>query len=119
MLPFYKERVKEIEKEILAIANNAPYVDFRRTRQQLDERTKALARHRLKCTNNIGSTRANSVRSIRHTALAALARELLGNGLNLGRMKPHDTPFGQRIHHSQMSLPIPRIRKETLANQWL
>jgi hypothetical protein len=42
MLPFYKERVKEIEKEILAIANNAPYVDFRRTRQQLDERTNAL-----------------------------------------------------------------------------
>ena len=36
MIPFYKERVKEIEKEILAIANNAPYVDFRRTRQQLD-----------------------------------------------------------------------------------
>ena len=38
MVPFYKERVKEIEKEILAIANNAPYVDFRK----LDELTNAL-----------------------------------------------------------------------------
>ena len=28
MIPFYKERVKEIEKEILAIANNAPYADL-------------------------------------------------------------------------------------------
>ena len=28
MVPFYKERVKEIEKEILAIANNAPYTDL-------------------------------------------------------------------------------------------
>ena len=26
--PYYKERVKEIEKEILAIANNAPYADL-------------------------------------------------------------------------------------------
>ena len=42
MIPFYKERVKEVEKEILAITNNAPYLDFRRTRQQLDERTNAL-----------------------------------------------------------------------------
>ena len=73
MIPFYKERVKEIEKEILAIANNAPYVDFRRTRQQLDERTKALARHRLKRTNNLGSISAHSVRSIRHNNLATLA----------------------------------------------
>ena len=73
MLPFYKERVKEIEKEILAIANNAPYVDFRRTRQQLDERTKALARHRLKSTNHFGSISAKSVRSIGHNNLATLA----------------------------------------------
>ena len=72
MLPFYKERVKEIEKEILAIANNAPYVDFRRTRQQLDERTKALARHRLKHTNHLGSIRAISMRSIGHCNLATL-----------------------------------------------
>ena len=28
MIPFYKERVKEIENEILAIANNAPYADL-------------------------------------------------------------------------------------------
>ena len=28
MIPFYNERVKEIEKEILAIANNAPYADL-------------------------------------------------------------------------------------------
>ena len=73
MLPFYKERVKEIEKEILAIANNAPYVDFRRTRQQLDERTKALARHRLKRTNNLGSVSAHSMRSIWHNDLATIA----------------------------------------------
>ena len=55
MLPFYKERVKEIEKEILAIANNAPYVDFRRTRQQLDERTNALV-----ASGNFASAVANS-----------------------------------------------------------
>ena len=73
MLPFYKERVKEIEKEILAIANNAPYVDFRRTRQQLDERTKALAWHLLKCTNYLDSIGANSVRSIGYNNLATLA----------------------------------------------
>ena len=73
MLPFYKERVKEIEKEILAIANNAPYVDFRRTRQQLDEQTKALALHRLKCTNHLGSIGANPMHSIGHNNLAALA----------------------------------------------
>jgi hypothetical protein len=73
MLPFYKERVKEIEKEILAIANNAPYVDFRRTRQQLDEQTKALTRHCLKRTNNLGSISAKSARSIRHNDLATLA----------------------------------------------
>ena len=73
MLPFYKERVKEIEKEILAIANNAPYVDFRRTRQQLDERTKALARHRLKHTNYLGSVSANSMCSIGYNNLATLA----------------------------------------------
>ena len=73
MLPFYKERVKEIEKEILAIANNAPYVDFRRTRQQLDERTKALARHRLKRTNYLGSIGANPMHSIGHDNLATLA----------------------------------------------
>lgn len=73
MLPFYKERVKEIEKEILAIANNAPYVDFRRTRQQLDEQTKALARHRLKHTNHLGSIGANPMHSIGHNNLATLA----------------------------------------------
>lgn len=28
MIPFYKERVKEIEKEILAITNNATDVNF-------------------------------------------------------------------------------------------
>lgn len=28
MIPFYKERVKEIENDILAIANNAPYADL-------------------------------------------------------------------------------------------
>ena len=28
MIPFYKERVKEIENEILAIANNVPYADL-------------------------------------------------------------------------------------------
>ena len=73
MLPFYKERVKEIEKEILAIANNASYVDFRRTRQQLDERTKALARHCLKRTNNLGSIGAKSGCSIGHNNLATIA----------------------------------------------
>ena len=73
MLPFYKERVKEIEKEILAIANNAPYVDLRRTRQQLDERTKALARHRFKGTNHLGSIDAYSVRSIGHNGLSTIA----------------------------------------------
>ena len=55
MIPFYKERVKEIEKEILAIANNAPYVDFRRTRQQLDERTNALI-----ASGNFANTAANN-----------------------------------------------------------
>ena len=55
MIPFYKERVKEIEKEILAIANNAPYVDFRRTRQQLDERTNALV-----ASGNLANAVANS-----------------------------------------------------------
>lgn len=28
MIPFYKERVEKIEKKILAITNNATYVDF-------------------------------------------------------------------------------------------
>ena len=28
MIPFYKEQVEKIEKEILAIANNAPYADL-------------------------------------------------------------------------------------------
>ena len=62
MLPFYKERVKEIEKEILAIANNAPYVDFRRTRQQLDERTKALV-----WSGNFANAVANSHATPIHT----------------------------------------------------
>ena len=62
MLPFYKERVKEIEKEILAIANNAPYVDFRRTRQQLDERTNALV-----ASGNFANAVANSYATPTHT----------------------------------------------------
>ena len=73
MLPFYKERVKEIEKEILAIANNAPYVDFRRTRQQLDERTKALARYRLKRTNYLCTIGAFPSASIEHNNLSSFA----------------------------------------------
>ena len=55
MIPFYKERVEKIEKEILAIANNAPYVDFRRTRQQLDEQTNALV-----ASGNFANAAANN-----------------------------------------------------------